>query len=133
MATIEQTRTISTPKVYVNGVVWAIKPNSFEFTIPGETKVRAMSVGGGAVQIVAGLNAEELKAKCKFEVAATKQMIDRVRELKSATNAGTPCTIRATDGPWQQAWINMYLMNATDVKLEAEGIIALEFEGEYVP
>ena len=130
---IENTKTIATPKVYVNGVVWAIKPGSFEFNLPGETKVRAMSAGGGAVQIVAGLDAESLKGKVKFTVAATKQMIDRVRAIKAAANDGTPATLRATDPPWAQAWQNMFLMNATDVKLEAEGAIDLEFEGEYVP
>ena len=130
MATIEQTRTISTPKVFVNGVVWAIKPNSFEYNLPGETKVRAMSAGGGAVQIVAGLDAEALKGKVKFAVAATTQMIRRVAELKAATNAGTASTIRAMEGPWGQAWQNMFLANDTAVKLEAEGVIELEFEGE---
>lgn len=132
MATIDQTKTISTPKVYINGVVWPVVPNSFEFKIPGETKVRAMSSGGGAVQIVSGLNAEELKSAVKFSVAATRQMIDRVRAVKDATNRGEPATCRATDPPWTQAWQNMFLVNSTDVKLEAEGVIELEFEGEYI-
>jgi|CXWL01.1.fsa_nt_gi hypothetical protein len=133
MATIDQVRTLSTPKVLIDGVLWPIVPNSYKFSIPGETKVRAMSAGGGGVQIVAGLDASALKGKVKFEVAATRQMIDRVRTVKDNSNRGVGSTIRADDGPWGQAWQTMFLVNDTEVEMEAEGKIALEFEGEYVP
>lgn len=133
MPTSEQVRTLSTPKVYIEGVVWPIVPNSFKSNIPGETKVRFMSSGGNGGQIVSGLNAEELKGKVKFSVATTLQMINRVREVKDATNAGNGVTIRAVDGPYQGAWQTMFLVNDTEVSFEAEGVIELEFEGEYVP
>ncbi len=128
---IEQTKTISTPKVYINGSVWPIEPNSFKYTLPGEVKVRSMSSGGGNVQIVAGVDASKLLGKVKFAVAATKQMIDRVKAVKALSNAGVGATCRAGDPPWAESWSNMFLANETEVMLEAEGKIELEFDGEY--
>ncbi|MDX2308083.1 MAG: hypothetical protein NW216_07590 [Hyphomicrobium sp.] len=132
MATTDQTRQLSTPKIFVNGVVWPIKPNSFKRAVPGETKVRAMSAGGGAVNIVAGLNAEELKAKVSFTVANTKQMLLRVEALMARTNRGEASTVRIVDGAYQKAFVTMYVTNKPEASFEAEGDIEIEMEGEEV-
>jgi len=132
MATVDQTRQLSTPKVYVDGIVWAIKPNSFKRTLPGETKVRAMSAGGGSVQIVAGLNAEELKAKVSFSIANTKQNLQRAESLLAKTNRGESSTVRIVDGAFQKAWISMFVTNKPEAAFEAEGDIEIEMEGEEV-
>ena len=60
MATLAESLTLSAPKVQINGQTIKIIPGSVERDIPGERKVRAVSAGGNAVDMVVGQNVEEL-------------------------------------------------------------------------
>jgi hypothetical protein len=121
---------LSTPKVLVNGVVWLIKPNSCQVRVPGDFKVRAMSAGGGATQVVAGLNAESLIGHVKFEIAATAQNADRVRLLKEDAKRGIGATVTIVEDGIQFPHENMFMNKDTEIHMKADGDINIEFEGD---
>lgn len=133
MAALDTTRVLSTPKVLVDGRIIKHMPNSVSMELGGEMKVRAVSSGGGAVSIVAGLNAEELLSTVKFEVAATAEMVEWVRETKDKTNRGQPVTVRLVEDTAQFAFVDMYFANKSEIGFEAEGKISVELMGLYVP
>lgn len=125
-----QTKQLSTPKVIVDGVVFAIVPNSCEIRVPGESKVRAMSAGGGAVQIVQGLNAETLLGHVKFDVPATAQNADRVRSLKEKMKRGELVTVNVVEDEVSFPHQDMGLTKDTMIHAKSDGNITLEFEGQ---
>ena len=130
MATPYQVKQLSTPKVLVDGVEWPIVPNSATIRIPGDMKVRAMSVGGGSTQVVAGLNAESLIGHVAFHVAATGLNADRVRALKEKMRKGVGSTVLLVEDGIQFPHQNMFLSKDTEIKLSSDGNIDLAFEGD---
>lgn len=133
MATLEETLTLSAPKVQVNGRTIKIIPGSVERDIPGERKVRAVSAGGNTVSMVSGLNVEELKASVKFSVPHTAEMVDWAEAIADDANRGVFCTIKIIEQTKQLSYEQMILTAKPSTKYEAEGSIDLEFEGRYVP
>lgn len=133
MATLDETLTLSAPKIQVNGRTIKIIPGSVERDIPGERKVRAVSSGGNAVSMVSGLNVEELKASVKFSVAHTAEMVDWVEQIADDSNRGVFCTIKIIEQTKQLSYEQMILTSKPSAKYEAEGSLDVEFEGLYVP
>ena len=128
------TRQLSTPQVLVDGVTIAIVPNKCKVRIPGDTKVRAMSSGGGSVQTVHGFNAESLVGKVDFEIANTAENSDRVRKWKANARLGIGSTITVIETDVAQyVHQNMYLTKDTELVFSSDGSINLEWEGDYVP
>lgn len=135
MATnIPQTIELSTPQVVVNGYVWPIVPNSLKVRIPGDFKVRAISAGGAAVQVVSGLDATNLLGKIDFDVPATKDNADRVRALKNDMFNGLGCTVQINDNVtgYSAAYQSMFFSKDTEIMHKASGDIKLEMEGSAV-
>lgn len=128
-----QIKQLSTPKMMVDGVVIAVKPNSVTVRIPGDMKVRAMSTGGGSTQAVAGLNAESLIGHVKFEVPATAQNADRIRAWKEKMRRGEGVTLSAIEDGVQFPHQNMFLTKDTDLHMKADGDVSLEWEGDFTP
>lgn len=128
-----QIKQLSTPKVMVDGVVIAVKPNSVHVRVPGDMKVRAMSLGGGATQAVAGLNAESLIGHVKFEIAATAQNADRIRAWKADMVRGVGKTVQVIEDGIQFPHQNMFLTKDTDIAMTSDGHIPCEWEGDYTP
>lgn len=133
MATLDETLTLSAPKIQVNGRTIKIIPGSVERDIPGERKVRAVSSGGNSVSMVSGLNVEELKASVKFSVAHTAEMVDWVEQIADDSNRGVFCTIKIIEQTKQLSYEQMILTSKPSAKYEAEGSLDVEFEGLYVP
>jgi hypothetical protein len=127
------TRVLSTPQISVNGQVWPIIPNSLTVRIPGEAKVRAVSVGGGGVQSVFGIDATNLIAHVRFMIANTAQNYDRVRAVKAAMVAqNTPATLHIADPDEPLSFQNMLFSKDTEASWKADGDIPVEFEGDWV-
>ena len=129
MATLEQTRVLSTPSVFVNGRLVAIIPNSLKEKEPGEVAVRAVSAGGNAVAHVAGTNAESLKGMVSFAVPLTSEMVALVEEWRTNSNAGIWSTIETINGTRQKAYESMWMTDAPEYSYEAEGSIEMTWEG----
>lgn len=133
MATAVQTRVLSTPAVYVSGVLIKIVPNSAKMKIPGEVNVRAMSAGGGVVEVVGGVNAEKLLGEVMFDVAVTAENIDLVKGWKNDANNGLTQTIRLVEQTASYEYDTMFLTNEPESDFKSDGSMKLEFKGRYIP
>lgn len=125
-----QTKQLSTPKIIVDGVTIAIVPNSCEIRVPGESKVRAMSAGGGSVQVVQGINAETLIGHVKFDIAATAQNADRVRGWKARMLRGELVTLNVVEDGVQFPHQDMGMTKDTLIHAKSDGNITCEWEGQ---
>ena len=125
------TRILSTPATYISGVLTAVIPNSVMYKIPGEANVRAVSSGGGAVDIVSGINAEKLVGEVHMEIAVTKANVTMVEKLAANRLIGQTDTITIADGDFQRAWDQVILANEPDVAMKSDGNMKLEFKGRY--
>jgi hypothetical protein len=133
MASAAQNRVLSTPAVYVSGVLIKVVPNSVRKKIPGEVNVRAMSAGGGAIDVVAGVNAEKLIGECSFDLAATAENVALVKGWRENSNNAIPETIRLVEIAGQYAFDTMYLANEPEVEFKSDGNMKCEWKGRYVP
>jgi hypothetical protein len=133
MATIAQSRVLSTPAIYVSGVLVKVVPNSAMMKIPGEVNVRAMSAGGGVVDIVAGVNAEKLIAEVSWEMAATAENVAAIRAWRNNGNQAISETVRVVELADQYSFDQMYLSNEPDVHFKSDGNIKVDWRGRYVP
>lgn len=141
MVALNETRVQSTPKVYVDGVLIPVVPNSVNMSPGGETSVRAMSAGGGSVAIVAGVNAEEMKGKVKFDLPNTAANVERARQWRDLSNKAIPVAVEVVSGDRDAgssagaayAFSDMYLENNPEAEFAHEGNISLEFCGRHVP
>lgn len=131
-ASVEQTKVLSTPKILWDGRVIKIVPNSFEYAAGGEAKVRAMSAGGSTVQLVVGVNVEEMITTGKFSIALTKENSDFVDYLTAKRVKGQSSTLRVVEETDQKAWQEVYCTNKPTRKYEAEGSIEIEWAGNMV-
>lgn len=123
---------LSTPQVLINGYVVPIVPNSLKVRIPGDEKVRAMSAGGGSIQVVAGLDAASLLGKVDFKIANTADNYAFVRSLKRDMINGIGCTVQINDQNFSAAFQDMRFSKDTTADFSSTGDIACEFEGQYV-
>jgi hypothetical protein len=133
MATDVQTRVLSTPAVYVTGRIVKIVPNSLRQKIPGENNVRAMSAGGGTVEIVYGINAEKLIGEVSFEVANTAENAEMIRSWRNNSNNGVTETVRIVEKTAQYAYDTMVLANEPEQEFKSDGNIKCEFRGRHIP
>ena len=132
MSTPAQTRVLSTPAIYVSGVLIKVVPNTCRMKIPGEVNVRAMSSGGGSVEIVAGVNAEKLVGEVSFEIAATAENVASVRAWRANSNRAQPETLRLADLTAQYSYDTMFLANEPEVEMKSDGNMKCEWRGRYV-
>jgi hypothetical protein len=132
MATALQTRTLSTPSIYISGRLIAIVPNSLTIKFGGERNVRAMSAGGGSIQIVSGTNAEKMLSDLMFEIANTGENSDLVRYWASRANNGLAETVRVTELAMQYAFEEMFYVSEPELHFKADGNIKNEFKGRLI-
>lgn len=118
---------ISTPTVKWNGRTLAVVPNSVELnTGGGEKTVRAMSAGGGSVQMVHTRNAETFKGMLKFGLANTAETISIVTEMQDLVGGNN---FEVVDGEAQISFSGMSLIVDPAIPLSQDGQVDLEFEG----
>lgn len=133
MATTAQTRVLSTPAIYVSGVLVKIVPNSAEMGLGNGSNPRAMSAGGGAIEIVNGIDATRLISSVKFDIAATAENVAMVRGwINNANNGGTE-TIRVVEVTDQYSFDQMFLKGDMKAAMRSDGNISCDWEGRYVP
>lgn len=133
MATLEETLTLSAPKVQINGQTVKIIPGSVEVDAGlGERKVRAVSSGGNSVDMVVGVDVEQMVVAVKLSLAHTAENLRLVEKLSDDANRGIPATMKIIEQTKQRAFQQMYLTNKPTAKYEAEGAIDLEFAGKQV-
>jgi hypothetical protein len=125
------TRVVGTPAFYINGTLVPVVPNSVSYKGGGERNVRAMSAGGGAVEIVVGVDATKLLAEVHCEIASTPDNIALAERISAQSNDGVANTIMLVDKGFQKAFDQMTRSNEDDIQLKSDGNIKLEFKGRY--
>lgn len=124
-----QNRQLSTPTVIINDVIIPVMPNTVLTDIPGQGKVTPVSAGGGAVDIVVGFDAASKVAKVTFDLAGTAENEDRVKAWKQMLEDSTASSILITEPSSYKAYVQMYLVNHTEVHHKADGSIKCEWQG----
>ena len=126
---LEDTQVQSTPAVYVNGELIGTMPNTVKDTQPGETAVRAVSNGRGAVSHVAGVNAEALKGKVTFTLPNTARNQERIEDWRTLGNQALPSVISIQGAGRTRNYLEMYMTDAPELEYAAEGNLDVTFEG----
>lgn len=131
MATAREIRTLSDPAIYVDDRRLKIIPNSCSVELPGEVKSRAVSAGGGAYDIVHGVDAEAFVCTVKFDLAYTRENLEFVLDYKARAQIIDVSTLKIVDGTSQLIYDRMILTNKIEATHEAEGKISLEWMGRF--
>lgn len=132
MATPRETRALSAPMIYLDGFRVKIIPNTLSAEMPGEVKSRAVSAGGGSIEIVHGYDAEASVCKVKFEVANTAENVDLAKDYKARAKITATSTIRIDEDTEVLHFDSMVLGNRIEIPYEPDGKITFEFNGRYV-
>lgn len=124
-------RTLSAPIVFLNGRRLKIIPNSCMHELPGEAKVRAVSAGGGTVEIVYGIDLEAMACKVEFELPATAEYVELAQDVAARRVDGDTSTIKIVEDTAQFHYDQMSLVNKLEIPHEPEGKIKFEYQGRY--
>lgn len=131
MATARECRVLSNPTVYLDGRKIKIIPNSCKAELPDEIKTRAVSAGGGAIDVVHGLDVEQAYCKVTFDLANTAENVDLVQDYKARGRTFLLSTLRLAEDTVQLSYDHMLLSNKVEIGFESEGNISVEFTGRY--
>lgn len=118
---------ISTPFIVVNNDPINYKPNSLKFTEGlGEYKIETAIVGGGQTETIFSENPETRFSKVMFEMHATAENIEKIREWKANKNTN------AIEIPDNDTGLSRFFGSATlvtdyEVAVGADGSVSLEF------
>ncbi len=121
---------LSDMTVEVNNEAVAIIPNTLVYTDGfGEQKVRAMSTGGGGVELVYSNDVESNIAKCNFEIASTPDNAALARQFKVNLNTNGIRIYGSTpDGKTlTRTFTQAALVNDPEIAIGSETTIPLEF------
>lgn len=131
MATPREVKVLSNPTVYLDGRKIKVLPNSVKAELPDEIKTRAVSSGGGGIDVVHGVDLEAAYCKVMLEVANTAENVDLVLDYKARARVITLSTLRLAEDTLQLSYDHMVLSNKPELEFAAEGSISLEFCGRY--
>ncbi len=121
---------LSDMTVEVNNEALAIIPNTLVYNDGfGEQKVRAMSTGGGGVELVYSNDIESNIGKCNFEIASTPDNAALVRQFKVNLNTnGIRIYGSTSDGKTlTRTFTQAALVNDPEIAIGSETTISLEF------
>jgi len=120
----------------INNVQIPYKPNSLSFNDgKGEYKTRAMTAGGGAVDVIYTVDAESKLAKIKCTVEATDYMVDLYNQWKDAIFVA--CSLIGTQvgsitDTFSRYFNTMTLLTNAEIKASSDGEFEIEFSGSPV-
>lgn len=120
---------LSVPGIAVNNIPIEIVPNSFKFVMgKGETNVRSASAGGGASRSIHTENAETKIGKMSWEMYVTDDNIELISGWKA--NIGTNFVSAQQPVTNPKSGGSMSMVNDPDFEASADGVVAVEFEGD---
>lgn len=128
---MREERTLSAPILFLDGRRLKVIPNSVKHEVPGEAKVRAVSAGGGAVEMVYGVDIEAYACKVEFELAATQEYAELAMDYAARRTNGERTTIKIVEDTAQFHYDQLTLTNKIEIPHEPEGKIKFEFMGRF--
>ena len=91
---IREERTLSAPTVFLDGRRLKVVPSSVSHELPFEAKVRAVSAGAGAVEMVYGIDISAGACKVAFELATTQEYAELAMDYTARRISGDRSTIK---------------------------------------
>jgi hypothetical protein len=120
----------------VNNVQIPYKPNSLSFNDgKGEYKTRAMTAGGGAVDVIYTIDAESKLAKIKCSVESTDYMVDLYNSWKDQVFVAISLVgskVGVIQDTFSRYFNQMTLLTNAEIKASADGEFEIEFSGSPV-
>lgn len=123
---------ISKPTLLINNETIAIVPNSATFDEgEGETTVRAMSAGGGSIELVISTDAEGMVGGFKVELPNTAKYINLARGWKKnpGKNVIQMLGNNKQGKPLSRTITEASITNNYEVELSSDGKLSLEWVG----
>ena len=121
-------KALSVPGIAVNNVPIGIVPNSYKYKLgKGETKVRAASSGGGAVETVHTEDAEGKIGMMSWEMYVTEETEELVAGWKQNTGLNFVSAQQPGSAPRSMGTASM--TNDPDFEASADGVVEISFEG----
>jgi hypothetical protein len=118
---------VSNPAVVINNLAVPVVPNSVSYTEGfGEQNMSVQSAGGGNIDTVFSDNVETHISKVMFTMKNTAENIALIRGWKVNKNANA---ITVTGDDLNRSFSGMALVSDYEVKLGADTVIELEFQG----
>ena len=120
---------LSVPGISVNNIPIGIVPNSFKFTMgKGETKVQAVSLGGGAVTTVHTEDAEKKIGKMSWKMYITDDVLALISVWKSLIGLNVITATQPATAP--KIGQHMSMVNDPDFEASVDGQVEVQFEGD---
>ena len=129
MATKAQIKTLSAPRVYLDGKLLKVLPNTVKIEDMREVKTRAVSSGGGSSTVVHGFDAATKLFKVTFSLAHTREYADLLGEYKGRAESIDTSVLKIVEDTDQEVIADAVLTNSVSRNYEAEGALELEFTG----
>lgn len=122
----------SNPTISVNDETVAIIPNTLMTKNGhGETKVRAVSTGGGGGGTVHTVDAESRFSVVKFDLPNTAANAEKVRQWKSAIGTNTVSFFERVGGDVvERTFTGQSIVNDPEFEASADGKVSIEFNGD---
>ena len=120
---------LSDATVLVNDEVVGIMPNSLKYTEGfGEQNVRAVSIGGGAVEQIFSRNVESSLSKVMFDIPTTPENIALARTWKANGNLnGVQIAGKTAEGDITRTFTQAAMTGDPEIEISTEGVINVEF------
>ena len=120
---------LSDATVLVNDEVVGIIPNTLKYTEGfGEQKVRAMSIGGGAVEQVFSRDVESALSKITFDMPTTSENIALARTWKANGNLNVvQIAGKTAEGDMTRTFTQAAMTGDPEIEISTEGVINVEF------
>lgn len=131
-ATVKEVRALSAPAIYLDGKRIKIIPGSLKADLPGMVKGRAVSSGGGSVDMVYGYDVEADACKIVFEVANTAEMAELAADYSARRRTTQISTLKIVEQTAQFSYDTVLMTDKIEIPFDADGKIKLEFMGRYV-
>jgi hypothetical protein len=129
---LREERSLSAPIVFIDGRRMKVIPKSVSNEIPGSAKVRAVSAGGGDVEMVFGIDLEDMVCAIKFKLPNTAEYAEFAKDVAARRQSGDRSTIRIVEDTIQDVYDQCTCVNKISIPREPEGEIELEYMGRYL-
>lgn len=116
------------PEIVINNGQIVFKPNTVTFVLgKGETKVEALSAGGGFVETAHSVDVSTKISKFKVMVETTDENITLIRQWKEIIGN---MSITISDEEFHITFRNVSMINDPEIQVKSEPEIEVELHGD---
>lgn len=126
---------VSNPEVVINGIPFAIVPNTFSYDEGEPEKMIRAAVIGDAVTQEFSKNVEEAFSNFKFSAYPSVDNIDAIRGFEKNDNTNTVTTTAAevvsgVEKTWRRTFTNATISTTVEKPLGADTVIEINWKSD---